>query len=366
MRIAVDGVFFQLTSSGIGRVWLALLQEWARNGFSKQLAVLDRAGSAPKLPGIRYVAIPAHNYAALEQDRAGLQKVCNNLQADLFVSTYYSTPLTTPALLLVHDMIPEVMGWPLDEPMWREKQQALNYASAYLCVSENTAHDLKRLFPPAAARPVTLAPNGVDRNVFHPAGDAEIRAFREKYKINRPYFMVVGQRERHKNALLFFRGFARLTGREGFDIVCVGGYAQLEPELAAFVPGAAVHMLRLEDAELRAAYTGARALVYPSKYEGFGLPILEAMTCGCPVISCHKGSIPEVAGDAAMYVGEDDVEGLVKALSQVLAPDTRATLRALGLERARAFSWERMAATVSRAMVDTVNYMSSPSQRDKT
>lgn len=352
MRIAVDGVFFQMISSGIGRVWLSLLQAWARSGFSRQLVVLDRAGSAPKLPGIRYVTIPAHNYATLEQDRTGLQKVCDNLHADVFVSTYYSTPLTTPALLLVHDMIPEVMGWSLDEPMWREKRQALDYASAYVCVSENTARDLKRLFPPAASRPVTLALNGVDRNAFHPAGESETHALREKHRIANPYFMLVGQRERHKNAQLSFRGFAHLAGREAFDIVCAGGYAQLEPELAARVPGTAVHMLRLGDDELRAAYSGARALVYPSTYEGFGLPIIEAMACACPVISCAKGAIPEVAGDAALYVGEDDAEAMAAALTRVLEPETRAALGTRGLARAQAFSWERMAAIMGQAITN--------------
>ncbi len=234
---------------------------------------------------------------------------------------------------------------------------------AYVCVSESTARDLKRLFPAAASRPVTLAPNGVDRNAFHPAGEAEIRAFRNKYRIARPYFLLVGQREHHKNTYLFFRGFARLNGREDFDIVCAGGYAQLEPELAVFAPGAAVHMLRLGDDELRAAYSGARALVYPSTYEGFGLPVLEAMACGCPAIACATASIPEVAGDAVLYVGEDDAEAMAAALARVLEPETRAALGARGLARAQTFSWERMAVIMGQAMTDVAKAERRPFPR---
>lgn len=355
MRIVIDGVFFQITSSGIGRVWLSLLQVWARNGFSSQLVVLDRAGSAPKLPGIRYLTVPAHNYGALEEDRAGLQKVCDNIRADLFVSTYYSTPLTTPALLVVHDMIPELLGWDSDQPMWREKRNAFQYATSYVCVSENTARDLVKLFPIAGTRPLTVAQCGVDHRVFFPADSSETSAFRRRHKINRRYFMLVGNRGIHKNAALFFKAFGRLASRAEFDVLCVGGFMELESELASQVPGANIHMLRLSDDELRAAYSGAVALVYPSKYEGFGLPVIEAMACGCPVIACAKGSIPEVAGSAAMYVGEDDVEVMALALIQVLEPATRALLCGQGLKRARVFSWERMATTVSRAMLDRDN-----------
>jgi glycosyltransferase involved in cell wall biosynthesis len=89
------------------------------------------------------------------------------------------------------------------------------------------------------------------------------------------------------------------------------------------------------------------------------------MACGCPVIACAKGSIPEVAGDAALYVAEDDIEAMENALVQVVAPGTRASLRAQGLERAQAFSWERMAARVSTVMLDVVNREPVPDPRDR-
>jgi hypothetical protein len=110
-------------------------------------------------------------------------------------------------------------------------------------------------------------------------------------------------------------------------------------------------MGRLSDEDLNLAYSGAAALVYPSRYEGFGLPIVEAMAAGCPVITCRCGSIPEVAGDAAYFVEPDDVAGLARALGEIQRPEIRDALIAAGLEQVKNFSWDRMAGQVSGALL---------------
>jgi len=112
-----------------------------------------------------------------------------------------------------------------------------------------------------------------------------------------------------------------------------------------------VHILPLNDAELRVAYSGAIALVYPSVYEGFGLPILEAMASGCPVITCQNSSIPEVAGAAALYVGEYNIQEMLEAIQHVQQPEIRDGLIRMGYRQVQRFSWERMAETVKHALL---------------
>ena len=351
VNIIVDGVFFQLYRTGIARVWQSLLEEWGKTGFGKHIIVLDRAGTSPKIAGIRYLNIPPYDYGTRETDREMLQQVCDQENADLFISTYYTTPLSTPSVFMAYDMIPEVLRANLDEPMWREKHHAIRHASGYISISENTARDLTKFFPDIPLESVTVAHCGVD-NLFTPASQEEINSFKTKYGISKPYFISVGGGSDYKNTILFFQAFGKLASKQGFEIVCTGTGILLEGDLRNYTLGSVVHKLHLSDQELRLAYAGAVALIYPSKYEGFGMPVLEAMSCGCPVITCPNASIPEVAGEAALYVNDQDVEGLTDALCEVQKPKIRNSLIAAGLQRAQKFSWLKMAQTMSAALIN--------------
>ena len=329
VKIVIDGVFFQLYKTGIARVWQSLLQEWAEDSFSKYIVVLDRAGTAPKIPGIKYRTISPYDYNATDADREMLQQVCEEEGADLFISTYYTTPLSTPSVFMAYDMIPEVLGANFNEPMWQEKHYAIRHASAYISISANTASDLIEFFPDISSELVTVAHCGVS-SIFSPASSKNINDFKTKYGISKPYFISVGGGSNYKNIRLFFQAFGELASKQGFEIVCTGSGVLLEGELRNYTSGTVVHKLQLDDEELRLAYAGAVALVYPSKYEGFGLPILEAIACGCPVITCPNSSLPEVAGEAALYVNDDDVDGLANALCEVQKPKIRNSLIGLG------------------------------------
>jgi glycosyltransferase involved in cell wall biosynthesis len=142
--------------------------------------------------------------------------------------------------------------------------------------------------------------------------------------------------------MLTFRALARLPDLDQVDLLCAG-HTTLEPEFQELILGKDVKAFNLSDDELAAAYTGAVALLHPSSYEGFGLPVLEAMACGCPVVTTRNGSLAEVGGDAALFVGDDDVEGMVEAMGEVRRPETRERLVAAGFAQAGRFSWGRTA-----------------------
>jgi glycosyltransferase involved in cell wall biosynthesis len=348
--IIIDGVFFQLYSTGIARVWRSLLEQWAYTEFSAHIIVLDRLNTSPQVPGIKYRTIPAYSYNNTDTDKQMLQQVCDEEGADLFISTYYTTPLSTPSVFIAYDMIPEVVGADFNEPMWREKHHAISHASSYISISESTARDLVKFFPDITSQQVTVAHCGV-APIFTPATATEISPFKHKYGISKPYFLLVGAGSNYKNAILFFRAFAQLHSKQGFEIICTGSGVTLANEYRQYASGTVVHSLILSDEELKIAYSGAVALVYPSLYEGFGMPVLEALACGCPVITCANASIPEVAGESAIYVDSNDVDGLTDALCEVQKPKVRNSLIAAGLAQAKQFSWSNMADTISSALI---------------
>lgn len=349
LRVVVDGVFFQEFSTGISRVWQSLLQVWVANGFAERVLLLDREGTAPPITGVKRRVIARHSYERLEEDRALLQRVCDEEGATVFASTYYTSPLETPSVMMVYDMIPEVGGANLGEPMWREKAHCMARASRLIAISRSAASDLCDFYPAVRPETVTVAHCGVSL-LFRPAAVAELEAFRREHGITRPYFLLVGGRKGYKNAQTFLRAFARLLDRHRFAVVCVGGNAEPEPELQALRAGSERFMLQLDDPGLRLAYCAAVALAFPSIYEGFGMPVAEAMACGCPVVTTPNASLPEVAGEAAIYVESMDEAGMARALMAVQEPGLRARLVALGLERAKRFTWPGMAHTVATAL----------------
>ena len=351
-KVAIDGVFFQLYQTGIARVWRCLFQEFSKTDFAQHLIILDRVGTAPQIPGLSYRQIPAYSYDATNLDRELLQQVCDEEEIDLFISTYYTTPLTTPSVFMAYDMIPEVLGADLSLPMWQEKHRAIQEAISYLSISQNTAQDLIKFFPNIHPNFVTVAHCGVEE-LFAPSSEDLVNAFKQKYGIYKPYFILVGAAGSYKNAGLFLRAFSQLPTKQGFEMVLTGTGHLLIDRIRPYSAGSVVHFVNLADDELRLAYAGAVALVYPSTYEGFGLPVLEALACGCPVITCPNASIPEVAGEAALYVEDSNIDEMVNALCEVQKPAVRNSLIQSGLAQAQKFSWSKMAQIIEKTLIES-------------
>ncbi len=354
-QIVVDGMFFQVAKSGIARVWQSLLEEWVANGFAQHVIVLDRDGTAPRIPGVRYRPVRRFDYHQTGSDAQMLQQVCDEKQADLFISTYYTAPLSTPSVFMTYDMIPEMIGANLNEIGWKEKHYGIFHACRYITISESTARDLLKFFPHIPEWAVTVAHCGVPKG-FSPAGPEAVEQFKAKFNLSKPYYLLVGDRfgvNGYKNAIFFFRALQEFADKHDIAIVCVGGRPALESELAALAEGVETHVISLDDNDLRTAYSGALALVYPSQYEGFGLPIAEAMACACPVITGRHSSIPEVAGDAACYVADGNIKEMIAALEQVRHPHIRESMVSAGLEQAQHFSWTKMADIVANVLMQT-------------
>ncbi|MBF2056919.1 MAG: glycosyltransferase family 4 protein [Cyanobacterium sp. T60_A2020_053] len=352
-KVIIDAVFFQLYQTGIARVWSSLLKEWAKTDFAQYILVLDRDNTAPKIKGISYRNIPPYSYDNVEKDRQLLQRICDEEKADLFISSYYTTPLNTPSLFIAYDLIPEVLGYDLKEQMWQEKHRAINHASGFIAISQHTAKDLNKFFPQISLDSIKIAYCGVSSS-FYPSSESEISDFKAKYGIQKPYFLL-GSLFGYKNSLLFLKAFAKLLNKTDFDIVSTGAGNNLPNEWRQYTYGCTFHSLNLSDNELRLAYGGARALVYPSKYEGFGMPVLEAMACGCPVITTRNASLSEVGGEAVIYVEDNDINDMIEALLKLENSEIRDNLIKAGVKQAKFFSWQKMAKVMERKITQTID-----------
>ena len=355
IRFLLDGVFFQLNNTGIARVWRSVLEHLAKDERF-EIYVLDR-GNAPALEGVEFIPFPTFLVNHCAADSRLIQDICDQYKIDVFSSSYYTTPISTPMLLMVYDMIPELFDFDMSHRIWMEKVASICYAQRYLCISENTRNDLLSLYPEIPPSHASMAHCGVDVRVFRPCDATEVDAFRQSHGLDRPYFLFVGSRVQHsgyKNSGLFFEAVSRM-GSAQFDVFCVGGEREIEQNIVQSLPsGVRCRRVELSDEELALAYGGALALVYPSLYEGFGMPVIEAMASGCPVITTRHGSLAEAAGNAALLIEGDSVAEMRAALERVQDPAVRAALREKGLAHTRQFRWEDMATALASDLEELV------------
>lgn len=253
-----------------------------------------------------------------------------------------------PAVVTVHDLAflryPEILTAE-SRRHYRQACDSLASVERIIADSHHTAADLQELLavPADRIRVVHLAPTPLGP----PPAPEAVAAVRQRYQLEAPFLLYVGTLEPRKNLGTLLRAFARVRSREAVRLVLAGPRGWLDEPIVAEAArhGERVRLLGPVPADaLAALYAAAAAFVFPSLYEGFGLPPLEAMAAGTPVVAARASCLPEVLGDAALLVPPLDEEALAEALRAVLAdPALRADLRARGKARAAAFSWERTA-----------------------
>ncbi|MDQ2807029.1 MAG: glycosyltransferase family 4 protein [Chloroflexota bacterium] len=288
--------------------------------------------------------------------------------ADIFHSPMYAIPAQAQAqprlctFLTVYDLIPILQPQFFSysaghDRRFRAIMQSLLPDGWALCISEATKADLCNYLPIAPER-VQVTYLAADPDLFYPCTDpAAIQATRRKYGIPEgAYILSVNTLEPRKNIAQALHAFARLVHEQhltDLSFVLVGAKGWQYDTIFDTITAAGTRGLQdriivtgyVEDDDLAPLYSGATAFVYPSFYEGFGLPPLEAMQCGVPVISSNTSSLPEVVGDAGILVDPHDGDALCQALWTLYRdPAQRATLAAAGLARAQRFSWAQTVA----------------------
>ena len=270
-------------------------------------------------------------------------------RADVLHQTYYSAAVpVSPARLVVtvfdmiHELYPQYFT-ARDLVISRYKRQAVEAASHVVCISQQTADDLMQILGVPSEK-ITVTHLGFSP-VFEQSTSPESCVSPER----RPYFLYVGQRSGYKNFSRLLEAFAASgTLSREFDLVAFGGRPFTRDEVARFKelrlrPDAVVQESG-DDSKLARIYGGARAFVYPSEYEGFGIPPLEAMASGCPVAVSNKSCMPEILGNAAEYFEPTQVDSVRAALERLAFDDARRSeLIAAGKVQCRLFSWRRCA-----------------------
>lgn len=353
LHVAIDARLAGYSAGGIAQYSLLLARALARLGGPDRFTLLRAArpkvpqNGVEPLPSARLLTPPHHRLESV-----ALAAELLRLRPNVLHSTDFIPPRFWPGrrVVTVHDLgfvhFPETLTAE-SRRYYGQIRRAVGDADRVIAVSRCTRDDLLRLVGADPER-IEVVLEAADPS-FGPVPAEQAGDVAWRLGLERPYVLFVGSFEPRKNLVVLLEAFASLRRDLDVQLALVGRRGWLcEPifrRLAELRLGA--HVVVHEQprrSELPALYSAAAVLAYPSLYEGFGLPPLEAMACGCPVVASDRASLPEVVGEAGLLVPADDVAALTGALARVLTePALRAELIRRGFERAGQFSWDTAA-----------------------
>jgi glycosyltransferase involved in cell wall biosynthesis len=353
-RICIDATPLLYTANGIGRTTRMLIETLLRMGCEHEIMLFGRRfqGKALRqvMPGVptRQIRLPR----CCEWAMATTGMVETLCRADLYHATDFYMPLRVPerAIATIHDLIflihPESMA---DHARLTLKVGAFaRRCRRVITISEYSKADIVHCLglPPELVDVVYL---GVDRELFRPEEDREALARRlvGRLGFNAPYFLAASCSSGRKNTPRLISAYAKLVERRPNNhlVVVWNPPEEIRERFQQLELDRYIHFVgRQSDDELRDLYCGATAFAYPSSYEGFGLPVVEAMSCGTRVVTSNTSSLPEVGGDVAVYVDPRSEESILAALEALDRDDAALRMsQQRCIEQAARFSWEACA-----------------------
>ncbi len=366
MRVAINGWFWNRPDTGSGQYVRRLVSTFASVAPRLQVTLIVPEGWEVEPPGpsveVRHVRVSGRgNWAKIRFEQQVFPRAAGEAGADLAHVPYWGGPLRSPVPIVVtiHDLIPLVLpqyrGGLLGRVYTALVSATASGASAVITDSEASKADiLERLHLPAEqVHAIPLAAG----EQYHPRGTQLVNmALQEKYKLPAQFVLYLGGYDVRKNVHTLLKAYTYVRDGMGdqFPLVLAGRLPEKDSPRFLDVQ-AAIDMFGLRDVvrligwvdegDEPALYRLASCFVYPSRYEGFGLPVLEAMSCGTPVVAANSSSLPEVVGDAGFLVPPDDARQMAGAILATLnQEDVARELREKGLRRAAQFSWVRAAA----------------------
>ena len=295
-----------------------------------------RYGDARHIPSLRFKG----SWRIGLQDKIATAAAVALRPAVIFNAYYGDVPARAAQAYTVYDMLHELTA-PPDHPFIAQKRRCLYRAAALFPISYHSANDLVRFYPDLDRAKIHPIPLGVDASFFAPASAPPPAA-------GKPYFLYVGHRTPYKNFMRLLEAFGQAGLARDFDLRVISPVdAFIDEERTCMAKhgmgGSVALTVSPSDDVLRQAYAGAHAFVYPSVYEGFGLPILEAMASRTVVCTSNVSSMPELGGEAALYFVPESVESMAACLVRATAmtAEERHSRIEIGVARARFFTWER-------------------------